>query len=139
MHDQQGRSGGSAAQRLGYPTHRVSGAVPAGEVAAVREALTAAGFAADHIEVLAGEADAQRFHDVADMPGVWGAVRRFALSLGGDLDLAREAEAELRSGDALVEVTVHDEAEKRRVRDVLLEHGGHFITYFGNWTIETLA
>ena len=139
MHDQQGHSGGSAAKPLTYPTHRVSGAAPAAEVEDVREALTAAGFAADHIEVLAGEADAQRFHDVAAMPGIWGAVRRFALSLGQDLDLAREAEEELRSGDALVEVTVHDDAEKHRVRDILLEHGGHFITYFGSWTIETLA
>ena len=135
MHDRQG----SAAKPLTYPTHRVSGAVPAGEVEAAREALVAAGFAADRIDVLVGDEDARRFRDLAEATGVWGSVRRFALSLGRDLDLAREAEAELESGDALVEVTVHDEAEKHRVRDILLQHGGHFITYFGNWTIETLA
>jgi hypothetical protein len=136
MHDQQGnRSSGSIA----YPAHRVTGAVPAAEVAAVREDLVAAGFAADRIEVFVGEEDAQRFRDLAESPGVWGSVRRFALSLGSDLDLARDAEAELDSGDALVEVTVHDEAEKYQIRDVLVRHGGHFITYFGSWTIETLA
>lgn len=140
MHDKEGSHarGGSGRPPM-YPTHRVSGAVPAAEVEAVREALIAAGFSADHMEVLLGEEDARRFRELAASPGVWGSVRRFAMSLGRDLELARDAEAELDSGDALVEVAVHDQREKHQVRDILLRHGGHFITYFGSWTIETLA
>ena len=140
MHDQQrDPAGGSSSRSLTYPTHRLSGAVPAAAVDAVRDDLAAAGFTAERIDVLVGEEDTQRFRDLAESPGIWGSVRRFAMSLGGDLDMARDAEAELASGDALVEVTIHDEPEKYQVRDVLLRHGGHFITYFGSWTIETLA
>ncbi|MBA2597319.1 MAG: hypothetical protein H0V00_11925 [Chloroflexia bacterium] len=141
MHDQrEARAGAeSAAQPLVYPANRVSGAVPAAAVTAAVDELQAAGFAADAIFTLAGEEDAQRFRDLAGTPGIWGAVRRFALSLGADLDLARQAETELESGNALVEVTVAGDDEKDQVRDVLLRHGGHFITYFGPWTIETLA
>ena len=140
MHDQQGdRSGGSGRPRT-YPAHHVTAAIDAAAVDAVREDLAAAGFGADRITIhRKDDEESHRFRDAVEAPGVLGSVRRFALSLGADLELIREAEAELDAGDVLIEVEIHDESEKLRVRDVLLEHGGHFIHYFGSWTIETLA
>lgn len=141
MHDQQrDRSAGGSGRPRTYPAHHVTAAIDAAAVDAVREELGAAGFGPDRITVhAAGDEESRRFREDFEAPGVWGSVRRFALSLGADLDLIREAEAELDAGDVLIEVEVHDEPEKHQVRDVLLRHGGHFIHYFGSWTIETLA
>lgn len=101
--------------------------------------LAAAGFPADATGVLEGGAAARRFRDLGGDPGPWGLLQRLSLSMGADLDLARQAEQELLAGNALVEIAVEDAAAKQRAGDVLQRHGGHFIKYFDRWTIETLA
>ena len=123
---------------LSYPKGRVAGAVDGLAVPAVVADLTAAGFAAGEIGVLIGEADARRFHDAGNPPGPWGLAKRVALSMGGDLDLIHQAEAELLAGDALVDVAVDGDDAQLRARDILLRHGGHFINHFKRWTIESL-
>jgi hypothetical protein len=124
---------------LSYPEGRVSGAVEGAAADAVVADLTAAGFPADTIGGMAGAEDARRFRDLHDAGGTWGLVKRIALSMGSDLDLARRAEQELLAGNALVEVVVDGDDAKDRVREILLRHGGHFVNYFDRWTIETLG
>jgi len=86
-----------------------------------------------------GEAAARLFRDVSERKGIRGAMRRFVLSLGADLDMVRQAEQELDAGNALVDVVVHGDQAKRKVRDLFLRHRAHVITYFGRWSIATLA
>jgi hypothetical protein len=128
---------GSGAGSLDYPTNRVLGAV---ELEALREvipALIAAGFAP--IGILAGEAGLRRLRQTGGGSGIGGLLRRFQMSMGGDLDYVAQAEQQLQDGHALVDVEAEGDDAKDRARDVYLQHGGHFITYFGPWTIETLA
>lgn len=129
----------SESRHITYPINRVSGAVAVADVETVVADLTANGFPAASIEAHSGEAAARRFRDVSERKGIRGAMRRFVLSLGADLDMVRQAEHELDAGNALVDVVVHGDQAKRQVRDLFLRHRAHFITHFGRWTIATLA
>ena len=122
---------------LAYPTDRVIGSVEQTTLAAVVSDLIDAGFAP--IGILAGEAGLRRLSATAGERGMGGLLRRVAKSAGGDLDHIRRAEQEVRAGNALVDVEVDGDEEKERARDILLRHGGTFITHLGPWAIETLA
>jgi hypothetical protein len=58
--------------------------------------------------------------------------------LGDNLDAIEQARSELNRGHLLVFVAVHDDAERERVHDILRDHGGHSMRYFGHWTITIL-
>ena len=122
-----------------YPLHRVIGAVDPAVVGAVLGDLTAAGFAADSIDVVMGEAAAQRLHATLDRPGLRGLLNRISLSLGADLEVIQETEQELEAGHSLIVVPVEGDAAKERARDILLAHDGHFIHHFGRWSVERLG
>jgi hypothetical protein len=122
--------------RRPYPLHKVAAAMPRDMTDGVVSALEDAGFARDRIEVATGE-------DVSDLDqpiggsGIRGFLTRFSLSLGDDLDQIEQARSELSYGHALVLVMVDGMAEQQRAHDILHEHGGHSIRYFGRWTIRT--
>ena len=122
---------------LDYPANRVIAAVAPESLGAVVPALIDAGFAP--IGILAGEAGLRRLAATGGDSGVAGLFRRFRMSMGGDLDHVAQARRELEHGHALVDVEVDGDEAKTRARDVFVQHGGHFITYFSPWTIESLA
>jgi hypothetical protein len=58
--------------------------------------------------------------------------------LGDDLDEMDQARQELAAGHTIISVPVAGDDERRRVRDILRDHGGHWIRHFGHWTITSL-
>lgn len=132
-----GRPGVSGTGPMEYPTNRVVGAVDRMKLGEVVPDLIDAGFAP--VGILAGEAGLRRLAETGGGHGLVGLMRHFTKSTGGELDHIRQAEQELRAGHVLVDVEVSGDAEKERARDVLVRHGGHFVAYFGHWTIETLV
>lgn len=98
----------------------------------------AAGFSAKAVEVLAEAADAERFRDLGQRPGVKGLGQRLRLNLAQDLDLARRSEQKPPEGDALEQAVVTNDHAKRLAPDIPRRHGGHLITCFDRWTIEAL-
>jgi hypothetical protein len=122
--------------RLPYPIHQVVGAVADPEP--VVAALIDAGFAAESLNILTGDADARRMHDTGEGGGVGGWWRRFGLGLGGDLDHLRQAEEELTAGKTLVGVVVHGDEARDLGVGVLRRHGAATITHYERWTIETV-
>lgn len=132
--DQQTPSGKAP---MKYPVNRVMGAVDQQVLGPLVQDLIAAGFAP--VGILAGEAGLRRLSETSEGSGLGGALRKFSLSTGGDLDHIRQAEEELRNGHAMVDVEVAGDEEKTRARDVFLNHGGHFISHMSSWAIEPLG
>jgi hypothetical protein len=126
------------AARVQTPENEVVGAVARDAVGPAVCDLIDAGFAP--IGVLAGDGGLRRVEaTISGGDGVGGFFNRLALSMGGDMDKLRQAAEELRSGDVLIDVEAADDDAKIRARDILLRHGGHFITYFGRWSMETMG
>jgi hypothetical protein len=133
-----GRSSSSPSQyEPRYPLHKVVAAVEPTQVDQVAEALAAAGLDGDRVEIVTAS-EAMPPDEPVGGPGLRGFFARVGLSLGDDLDALEDARSELGRGHALVLVAVHDDAERTRVHEILREHGGHSMRYFGHWTITTL-
>lgn len=139
MHDHKpGHSSSSpASYQPSYPLHKVVAAVEPDRVDQVVAALAAAGLAGDRVEIVTAD-EASELDEPIGGSGLRGFFARFGLSLGDNLDSIEDARAELSQGHVLVFVAVHDDAERTQVHDILLEHGGHSMRYFGHWTITTL-
>ena len=120
-----------------YPLHKVVAALDPGRVEQVAAALADAGLDGDRVEIVSATDDVQSEEPVGGS-GIRGFIERLGLSLGDDLDALQQARSELRQGHALMLVAVHNDAERMRVHDILLEHGGHSMRYFGHWTITAL-
>jgi hypothetical protein len=120
-----------------YPLHKVVAAVEPARLDQVAAALEAAGLDGDRIEIVTAS-DAMPPDEPIGGAGLRGFFARLGLSLGDDLDALEQARSELGQGHALVLVAVHNDAERMQVHEILLEHGGHSMRYFGHWTITTL-
>jgi hypothetical protein len=120
-----------------YPEGKVVGALEPAAVGAATEALIAAGLAADQIGVTTA-ADVEGLERPMVHSGLAGLVGRLLLSTGADLEVMEEARQELLAGHALVSVPVEGDEVMHRVRDILRDHGGHSIQFFGRWTITSL-
>jgi hypothetical protein len=120
----------------GSPEGMVIGAFAPDAVESVTAALVAAGFAADQIDVMTAD-DLQDLDAPIDRPGLAGALGRFLLSLGDDLDELEKARQELANGHVLIGVPAMGSDIIHRVRDVMRDNGGHGITHFGRWAITT--
>ncbi|MDQ2655257.1 MAG: hypothetical protein M3Z20_19670 [Chloroflexota bacterium] len=139
MHNEPAGPSSSASSRKqpAYPLHKVVAAVEPARVEQVATALAAAELDGDRVEIVTA-ADVPATDEPIGGSGLRGFIARLGLSLGDDLDALEEARSELGQGHVLVFVAVHDDAERTRVHDILREHGGHSMRYFGHWTITTL-
>lgn len=139
MHNHPPDHSSSAPSRYqpSYPLHKVVAAVEPARLDEVAAALAEAGLDGDRIEIVTAD-DATAIDEPIGGSGIRGFFERLGLSLGDDLDALQQARAELSQGHALILVAVHDDAERTRVHDILLEYGGHSMRYFGHWTITAL-
>lgn len=123
-----------------YPTNQVIAVIDGtGDAAAALTELNHAGFSGA-VEVLAGADGLKRLDASGARHGIAG--RLFRLLQGyGDMErktFARQAD-ELRAGHSLVGVRARGGGERRRAQTILRRHKGHFINYFGYWTIVGMA
>jgi hypothetical protein len=132
------RPANAPAASMTMPENEVVAAVARDAIGAVVGDLIDAGFAP--IAIVAGEGGLRRLEaTMRGGEGLGGALNRVALSMGGDMDKLKQAAEELRAGHILIDVEVNGDAAKTQARDIFLRHGGHFITYFGRWSMETLG
>jgi hypothetical protein len=127
---------GAEPRHHGSPEGMVIGAFAPDAVESVTAALVAAGFAAEQIDVMTAD-DLQNLAARIDRPGPVGALGRFLLSLGDDLDELEMARQELASGHVLIGVPAMGSEIIHRVRDVMRDNGGHSIIHYGRWAITT--
>jgi hypothetical protein len=123
-----------------YPTNKVVGIIddPADCKAALKD-LKAAGFTAAEIEVLSGKEDAQRLDPTGEEHGP---LARFArwIQKAGDMEAehVRRHEQEVLAGHFGIGVSAKEPEAREKVRKILKAHNGHFINFYGHWTIEVL-
>ena len=127
-----------ASHHRGYPLHKVVAAMEPGQVEDVVRALGDAGFDDDAIEIVTTE-DMSNWSEPVGGRGVRGILTRLGLSAGGDYDTLEQARQELAFGHSIIMVMVDGGEEQDRVHAILREHGGHAMSFFGRWTITTLA
>jgi hypothetical protein len=119
-----------------YPLHKLVAAIPRDMTEGVVTALVDADFAREQIEVVTAD-EVSGLDQPVGGSGIRGFLTRLNLSLGDDLDEVDLARQELTYGDALIMVLVHDNTDRDRAHNVLREHGGHAMRYFGRWAITT--
>lgn len=139
MHNESaGHPSSASSQKLpAYPLHKVVAAVEPARVEQVVAALATAGLDGDRVEMVTA-ADVPQLDEPVGGTGLRGFIARLGLSMGDNLDAIEQARSELSQGHVLIFVAVHDDAERTHVQEILREHGGHSMRYFGHWTITTL-
>lgn len=126
-----------------YPQNHVAAIVDApAQLTDALEALTGSGFMESEVTVLAGAREAERLDASTGRSGLLHHVLRIADRLGvlhREMEVKERYEQALRDDGHVVLVLAPTEERKRLAADTLLGHGGHYIKYFGRFTIEVLA
>ena len=124
-----------------YPINKVVGIIDdPGDVEAALRELRAAGFTADEIEVLTGEAGAHRLDVRGEAHGPLARSVRALQKLLGDYEGAhvRRHEREFLAGHYGVGVTAAKPERREKVLEILKSHRGHFINFYGPLSMEVL-
>lgn len=123
-----------------YPTDMLLGVIDDADAAqAALQELTERGFNADEIRVLCGPAGARQLDVSGKEHGILGRLSRLLLNVADtESESIRRHEQELEAGHFLVALPAAEPAARERAREVLLKHGGHYINFYGAWTVETL-
>jgi hypothetical protein len=123
-----------------YPTDMLIGVIDEADAAqAALHELTERGFNEEEIRVLCGPEGAKQLDVSGKEHGLLGRLARLLLNVAdGESEAIRRHEQELQAGHFLIAVPAAEPAARERAREILLEHGGHYINFFGAWTVETL-
>lgn len=125
---------------LRYPMNRVVGIIDSDEQAMdAVQALTAAGFPEEDINVLCGPEGARRLDATGRNHGPLARLIRLAQNLSdmGNESLRRHDEA-LNAGHFVVAIVAPAAEQREQARRILKAHGGHFINFYDRLVVETL-
>jgi len=126
-----------------YPEGRVIGIVDTvDQLQPAIEALLNTGFLRSEIEVLYGEAAAERLEASTGRTGLADLAMRLVAALGMPDDetiMKADYEQALRDGHFLVLILALTDERKNLAARLLEEHGGHFVNFLGRFTIESLV
>jgi hypothetical protein len=126
-----------------YPEGRVIGILDTvDQLESAIEALTSNGFLRSEIEILYGEAAAERLSATTGRAGLADLAMRLVAAIGMPDDetiMRAHYEQALRDGYFLVLVLALTEERKSLAARLLEEHGGHFVNFLGRFTIEMLV
>jgi hypothetical protein len=126
---------------ISYPLNKVVGIIDrVRDLKAALNDLRVAGFPANKIEVLSGEEGAGRIDAAGVKHGGLARVLRSTQKMLGDYEIehATRHESEIRAGHLGIGVSAPRKAEREKVRQILKAHRGHFINFYGRWTMERL-
>jgi hypothetical protein len=121
---------------IGYPTNQLFSIIdnPADAEQAL-QALEAAGFASD-TQVFHGEEGAHRIDASGAQHGRLAQLRRLRQSVSLDGQHAALYEQAVRQGHCVIAVHAIDSERREEARQILKAHGGHFINFYGRFTIH---
>ena len=124
-----------------YPANQVVAVIDGpGDVAAARTELVRSGFTAGDIEVRAGSEGLRRLDASGARHGFAGRLMRMLQGYGDIEQVAFKRQAdELRAGHSLVGVRAHGAGQRNNAKQILERHHGHYINFFGHWTITGMA
>jgi hypothetical protein len=126
---------------IAYPTNRVAGTI-ADSAAARRavDALTAAGFARDAIDVLHGEQDLHRLDPSGGEHGVFAQLQRALIrgAAGFEIKRLNSHVDDVRAGKSVIMVLAPEGRSRDRAANILHAHGAEFVGFYGRWAYEAL-
>jgi hypothetical protein len=142
-HHEQARDSGRSAEPVRYPTHNIVGVLDtADQLAAAIRDLTSGGFLESEIDVAHGPAAADRVDAATGRGGIAGLAIRIAEKLGlqnEESEFKNHYEEAMRSGQFVIRIAAPSEERKDRAAEILKQHGGHAVAYFGKYTIRKLV
>lgn len=117
-----------------YPSHKVLGVFDRTESAKnAVEDLKNNGFHENEIEVIS---NAEQIDFSGEEHGFWGRIVRSFQHFSSEGRYLERYEQELKKGHFLLIVLAKSAEIKEKVKEILQSHGGHSLTFFGNWLIE---
>jgi hypothetical protein len=125
-----------------YPENNVVAVIDTlEELVELTESLTGGGFLKSEIQVLHGQAAAEKMRASTGRSGLTGLAMRLVASIGMPDDETavknRYAHA-LADGRILVMVEALTDERKELAAKLLREHGGKFVNFLGRYTIEPM-
>jgi hypothetical protein len=126
---------------IAYPTNRVAGTIT--DVAAARravDALTAAGFSRDAIDVLHGEQDLHRLDPSGGEHGVFAQLQRALIRGAAGFEIRRlnSHVDDVRAGKSVIMVLAPEGRSRDTAANILHAHGAEFVGFYGRWAYEAL-
>jgi hypothetical protein len=124
---------------ISYPTNRVVGTIdnPADAQDAL-VALVEAGCKPEEIEVLYGEEGMHRLDPTGEEHGLLARFQRAVLAYHSEYKYIKHHEDDIRAGRFVIMVLAEEPERRERVAEILQAHGGHFLVFFGRWTMQLL-
>ena len=126
-----------------YPEGCLIGIIDTGDqLEAAIEALASNGFLRSEVEVVYGEAAAERLSATTGRTGLTDLAMRLVAALGMPDDetiMKEDYEQALRDGHFILLVLAPTEERKKLAARLLEEHGGHFVNFLGSSTIESMV
>jgi hypothetical protein len=141
-HDATDRTRTNAQEPVQYPANHLLAVLDTQEqVNAAVAALTAGGFLESEIHPATGVERADALGSATGHRGFVGMVIRLAERLGvadEEMETKNRYEQVMRDNRFVVAVAAPTEERKDRAAEILREHGGHTMAFFGKHTIEYL-
>ena len=125
-----------------YPTNRVVGTVADARTArAAIDALLQAGFHREELDILHGEAGAQRLDPEGVEHGFFAQFQRTLIRTAGPAEehihLMRHVD-DVRAGRFVIMVLARQREKRMVAADILSDHGAEFVGFYGRWAWEGL-
>jgi hypothetical protein len=126
---------------IAYPTNRVVGTIT--DAAAARravDALTAAGFGPDTIDVLHGKEDLHRLDPSGGEHGVFAQLQRALIrsAAGSEIKRLNYHVDDVRAGKSVIMVLAPEGKSRDAAADILHANGAEFVGFYGRWAYESL-
>lgn len=122
-----------------YPTNTVIGVVDDSKAAeALVAQLAKLPINEESIDVLGNEAAAEQIEEYRKEHPVKARIDHVMTFMSNESELIDQYNQRLNDGELIVSAEVADEEQAHKVADVMRQHGGHYINYFGTQVITTL-
>jgi hypothetical protein len=123
---------------LSYPTNNLFGVIADNIDAELAvKALVAAGFS-DEIQLYHGEEGANRIDASGAKHGLLAQLRRLHQKVTVEREHAEQYEEAVLKGYCVIAVHTSDPESRETARQILKNHGGYFINYYGRFGIRKL-
>lgn len=132
-----------AEDSMRYPENNVVAIIDTPEeLTELVESLTGGGFLKSEIEALYGQAAAEKLRTSTGRSGLAGLMMRLIASIGMPNDetaMKNRYASALTAGQILVRVEAPTDERKELAAKILREHGGQFVNFLGQYTIEPMS
>lgn len=124
---------------ISYPTNKVAGTInDSADAQAGIEELIEAGFNTDEIDVIYGEEGMRRLDPTGEKHGLLARLQRTFLQLNEEPKHLRHHVEDVLAGNFVIMVLAEESEKQARAAQILKSHGGHFINFYGRWTMQSL-